>query len=69
MFDTGTLDEFKGAVNRLLCFPELCFLQFEVEQVLVWLRNKFINNFVFPIWACAAGFDNNKNNKNKLSNL
>ena len=26
VFDTGTLDGFKGAVNRW--FPELCFLQF-----------------------------------------
>ena len=41
------------------CFPELCFLQFSVAQVLVWLRMPFINNFVFPKWACAAGFNNN----------
>ena len=33
------------------CFPELCFLQFSVVQVLV----------EFLIWASAAGF-NNKNN-------
>ena len=26
------------------------------------LRKQFINNFVFPTWACAAGF--NTNNKN-----
>ena len=37
------------------CFPEFIF-QFSVVQVLVGLRNKFINNFVFPSWACAAGF-------------
>ena len=24
------------------------------------LRKQFINNFVFPTWACAAGFNNNK---------
>ena len=30
-------------------------------QVLVRLRKKFINNFVFPTWACAAGFNNNNN--------
>ena len=40
------------------CFPELCF-QFSVAQVLVGLRKQFINNFVFPTWACAASFNNN----------
>ena len=30
------------------CFPELCFLQFSVTQVLVGLRKQLINNFVFP---------------------
>ena len=38
------------------CFSELCFLQFSVAQVLV---KQFINNFVLPTWACAAGFNNN----------
>ena len=38
-------------------FPELCFLRFSVAQMLVWLRKQFINNFVFPTWACAAGFN------------
>ena len=41
------------------CFPELCFLQFSVAHVLVGLRMQFINNFVFPAWAGAAGFNNN----------
>ena len=49
VFATGTLDGFKGAANRWL-------------QVLVGLRNQFIYNFVFPTWACAAGFNNNNNN-------
>ena len=40
------------------CFPEFVF-QFSVVQVLVRLRKQFINNFVFPTWACAAGFNNN----------
>ena len=31
------------------CFPKLCFIQFSVPQVLVGLREKFMNNFVFPI--------------------
>ena len=38
------------------CFPELCFLQFSLAQVLVGLRKQFINNFVSPTWACDAGF-------------
>ena len=33
------------------------FFSFSVAQVL-------INNFVFPTWACAAGFNNNNNNNN-----
>ena len=40
------------------CFPEFVFL-FSVVQVLVGLRKQFINNFVFPTRACAAGFNNN----------
>ena len=44
------------------CFPELCFHLFSVAQVLVGLRTQFINNFVLPAWACAAGFNNNNNN-------
>ena len=43
------------------CFPELCFLQFFVAQVLMGLRKQFLNNFVFPTWAYAAGFNNNNN--------
>ena len=58
VFDTGTLDEFKGAVT-VECFPELCFLQFSVVQVLVGLQKQLIKNVVFPTWACAAGFNNN----------
>ena len=41
--------------------PELRFLQFSVAQVHVGLRKQFINNFVFPTWAYAAGFNNNNN--------
>ena len=43
------------------CFLE-CVFQFFVAQVLVELRKKFINKFVFPTWACAAGFNDNNNN-------
>ena len=35
VFDTETLDGFKGAVNRCVEFPELCILQISVAQVLV----------------------------------
>ena len=41
------------------CFSELYFLIFSVVQVIVRLRKQFINNFVFPTWACAAGFNKN----------
>ena len=34
----------------------------------VGFRKKFINNFVFPIWACAAGFNNNDDNNNNNNN-
>ena len=44
------------------CRPELCFIQFAVAQELVGLRKEFINNFVFPTWACAAGFNDDNNN-------
>ena len=30
------------------CFPQLCFVQFSVAEVLVGLRKQFMNNFVFP---------------------
>ena len=40
------------------CFPEFGF-QFSVVHVLVGLRKQCINNFVFPTWACAVGFNNN----------
>ena len=43
------------------CFPELCFLQFSVAQVLVGVRKQFINNIVFHTCACAAGFNNTNN--------
>ena len=55
-FDTGTLDGFKGAVNRWL-LPGVVF-SFSVAQMLVGLRKQFINNFDFQTWACAAGFYN-----------
>ena len=64
VFDTGTLDGFKGVVNRCL-LPELCCLQFSVEQVLVGFGKQFINNCVFPAWACTVGLNNNNNNNHQ----
>ena len=58
MFDIGTLDGFLREQAIAGCFPEFVF-QFSVAQVLVGLQKQFINNFVFPIWTCAAGFNNN----------
>ena len=60
-----TLERKMGLRKRSIvgCFPEFVF-QFSVVQVLVWLRKQFINNFGFPNWACAAGFNNNNNNNN-----
>ena len=34
--------------STVRCFPELCFLQFSLAQMLVRLRKQYINNFVFP---------------------
>ena len=58
LFDTGMMDGFKGAANRWL-FPWVVFSSVSVAQVLVGLRKQFINNFVFPTWACATDFNNN----------
>ena len=43
------------------CFPEFV-LQLLEAQVLVGLRKQFMNNFVFPTWACAADFTTTTNN-------
>ena len=59
VFDTGTLDGFKSAVNLWL-LPRVLFF-FSAAQGLVGLLKKFISNFDFPTWACAAGFNNNNN--------
>ena len=50
------------------CFLEIRLFQFYVAQVLVRLRKQFIINFVYPIWACAAGFNNNNNSNNNNNN-
>ena len=68
VFDTGTLDWFKGVVNRLL-LPELCSSVFHGAGSCRVV--KAINNLVFPASACASGFNDNNNKKNcgSLSNL
>ena len=43
------------------CFPKFVF-QFSMAQLLVGLGKEFINNFVFPTCACAAGFNNYNSN-------
>ena len=58
VFDTGMLMGLRVQLT-VGCFPELCFLQFSVVQVLVVLQKQFLNNFVFPTLACAADFNNN----------
>ena len=60
VFDTGTLDEFKSAVNQPLVTSLSC-LFFSLAQMFVGLRKQFIHKFVFPTWACSAGFNNNSN--------
>ena len=67
VFDTATLDGFKGAVNRWMLTSVVC--QFPLAQVFVGLRKQFINISVFSTWACAAGFNNNNNNINKNNHL
>ena len=59
VFDSGTLDGFKSAVNRWQ-YPRVVF-SFSVTQVPVWLRTKIINNFVFLTFPRAADFNNNNN--------
>ena len=65
VFDTETLDSSR-VQSTVGCFPELCFRQFSVAQVLVELRMQFMNNFAVPTWVCAPGF-NNYNNDCRVS--
>ena len=61
VFDTGTLDGFKGAVNRWL-LARVVFSSIFYGACACEVRKEFINNFVFPTWAFAAGLNNNNNN-------
>ena len=61
MFDTGTLDGLREQ-SIVGGVPQFVF-QFCAVKVLVRLRKQFIDYFVFPTWACAAGFNNNNNDR------
>ena len=63
--NTGTLDGFK-VQSAVDCFTEFCFLQFSVALVLVGLRKRLKNKFVFSTVACAAGYNNNSTWAGKL---
>ena len=66
MFDTGTLEEFKGAVNRLL-LPKVVFSSvFRGAGACGVAKAIYKKNFVFPSSACAPGFNNNNNNNIKV---
>ena len=45
-----------------------CVFLFSIVQVLVGCRKQFMNSFVYPTWACAAGSNNNNNNINNNNN-
>ena len=61
VFDTGTLDGSKGAVNNWL-LPRVVFSSVSRGCRLLWVcqSNLYTTSF-FPTWACAAGFNNNNN--------
>ena len=46
---------------------ELCFSVFRSTSAYM-VAKAIINNFIFPTWACDAGFANNNNNKNNHKN-
>ena len=48
VFDSGTLDGFKGGSQPLVASMSCVLFSFFDAQVRVGLRNQFINNFVFP---------------------
>ena len=47
------------------CFRDFCFIKFSVAQVLI-NNNENKNNYVFPTWTCALGFNNNNNKENNF---
>ena len=51
-----------GEQSIVGCFSEFLFS-------FLWYRclcKQFMNNFVFPTWACAAGFNNNNKTEEKV---
>ena len=67
VFYTVTLDWLKAAVNRWL-LPRVCFSVLRGAGG-CGVAKQFISNFVFPTWACDAGFNNNNNNNKSFSYL
>ena len=66
VFDTGTLDGFKDAVNRWL-LPCVVFSSVFGATGACRVAKATSKQLCFPTWACAAGFINNNNiNNNKI---
>ena len=65
MFDTWRLDGFNGCSQPLIASLSCVSFQFSVANVIVVLREEFVNNFFFSAWGCAAGFNINNNNNVK----
>ena len=61
MFDTGTLDGFNGVVNRWLLSMMCALSLFRGADSCGVAKVIYYDNFVFPTWACAAGFNDNNN--------
>ena len=66
VFDTGTLDWFKGAVNRWL-LPRLVYSSVSRGADACVITKIIYKQLCFSSWACAAGFNNNNNNNNNYS--
>ena len=58
----GPEGRFKEAVNRWL-LPGVCFSVLHGAGA-CGVAKAIYKQFIFPTWACAAGFNNNNNNNN-----
>ena len=63
MFNTGTLDGFKGAVNLWL-LPSVVFSSLFHGAGACGVAKQLMDNIIFPTWAC-----NNNNNNNVCASL
>ena len=59
MFDTLRLDGFKVAVNRWC--PSRSFFSVFLGAGTCGVATAIYKQFLFPTWACSAGFNNNNN--------